>query len=208
MYLERIKKIQQSYLSEINTMKKMIHSFCDHLLEHAKVPEMLQEFQMDAHEATAMVDAIRSLLLTRTAESGEEPRTVKMVVDDKLFEGERAIENMTFLIREEELNGTVYLNAEHLREETSDLTKNTELLWESCGWTQTHEFLNDIPVFHDDRDYILLIRHHEKAVCGNLTYPMLLLGKLYEKGYAVDKLHCFVEDNGDGQNCVSLLRKK
>ena len=206
--LERIQKIQQSYLTEINTMKKMIHSFCNHLLERANAPEMLREFNMDACEAATMVDAIRTLLLTKTAESGEEPRTVKMVVEDKLFEGERAIENMTFLIQEEELNDTVYLNADHLREETSDLTENTELLWESSGWTRTHEFLDDIPAFHDDKECILLIRHYEKLICGNLTYPMLLLGKLYEKGYEVDKLHCFVEDNGDGKNSVSLLRKK
>ncbi len=207
--LERIKEIQQSYLTEVNTMKKMIHSFCDSLQEYINAPEMLQEFAMDAQKAEEMVKIIRSHLISSTEGSGEEARTVTMVVDDKLFEGAQALENMTFILREDELKDTVYLNAEHIREETSAMTEDTEVVWESHGWTRTYEFLDRLPVPEDDGNYILLIRRPKKAICNTLAYPLTLLGKLISKGYKAEHLNCFsYDDSNDGLNHVTLLRRK
>ena len=206
--LNRIQKIQQSYLTEMKTMKNLIHSFCDHLLEKASDPEMLREFGVDSGNASAIVNAVRSLMISRTLESGEEERKVTMVVEDKLFEGTHALENMTFLLSEEELNDTVYLNADHIRAETSDLTKNLESLWEMHGWTLSHEFLDNIPVLEAGTQYVLQLFHHEKAVCGNLAYPLILIGILLHKGYHAADLHCFVEKSNDGQNHAILFRRK
>ena len=207
--LERIKEIQQSYLTEVNSMKKMIHSFCDHLLEKANDPQMLQEFAVSSNDASQMVELVRELLLRRTAESGEEPRQVQMIVDDKLFEGPHAIENMTFLIREEELNDTVYLNAEHIREEIPEQKENLELVWETHGWSSTHEFLDKIPALEEGVQYVVLLYHHEKAVCGTLTYPLFMIGAMLLKGYrAAEEMHCYVERSTDGRNHFTLLRRK
>ena len=87
--LERIKEIQQSYLTEMNTMKNLIHSFCDHLLERAEDPRMLREFNMTAQEASEVVAALQRLLISRTVESGEEARKVTVMMDDQLFEGQQ-----------------------------------------------------------------------------------------------------------------------
>jgi len=105
-----------------------------------------------------------------------------MVVNDKMFEGTQALENMTLFLRKEELKDTVYLNGEHLREDTAAITENAEVVWESHGWPRTHEFLDRIPIPENDGNYILLIRHPENSVCNTLAYPMLLLGKLISKG--------------------------
>jgi DNA-binding transcriptional MerR regulator len=206
--LERIKKIQQSYLTEVNTMKQLIHSFCDHLLEKATAPEMLREFGVSADEAADIVKAVQEMMISRTIESGEEPRRVQMVVEDKLFEGTQALENMTFLIKEEELDDTVYLNAEHIREATSDLTENMEQVWEIHGWDYAHEFLDLIPPLEDSEQYVFLIRHHEKPDYNTFAYPFFIIGMMIRRGYPVDHLHCFVEHTNDGQNHFSLLRRK
>ena len=206
--LERIREIQQSYLTEMHTMKNLINSFCDELTEKAKDPEMLREFGMNSLDASAIVDNVRSLMISRTLESGEEERKVTMVVDDKLFEGAQAMENMTFLLNEEELNDTVYLNADNIRTETSDLTENMEPVWEMHGWTYSLEFLDNIPVLEDGKRYVLMLQHHEKAICGNLAYPMVLIGLLLQKGYNTADLHCFVEKSTDGANHITLLRRK
>ena len=206
--LERIKEIQQLYLTEVNTMKKMIDSFCDHLLERASDPELLQEFGMGSEDASAMVDAVRALMVSRTVESGEEPRAVTMVVDDKLFEGTQAIENLTFLIQEEELNDTVYLNADHIRKDTCDLTENLEPVWEVHGWSRAHEFMDAIPALEEGAQYVFLLRHHEKPICDTLSYPLFLIGSMLLKGYDAANLHCFVDSSTDGQNHFTLLRKR
>jgi len=206
--LERIKEIQQSYLTEVNTMKKMINSFCDYLLEKANNPQMLREFGVSTDDATAIVEAVRTLLFARTVESGEEAHSVKMVVEDKLFEGPHAVENMIFMLKEEELNDTVYLNADHIRKDTSDLTENLDQIWETHGWSFTYEILNSIPVLEAGGHYVLMVHHHEKSVCDTLTYPMFMLGTMLMKGYEVGNLHCFIEHSDDGQNHFALLRRK
>ncbi|MBE5767493.1 MAG: MerR family transcriptional regulator [Clostridiales bacterium] len=207
--LERIKEIQQSYLTEVNRMKNLIYSFCDHLLDKVKDPAVLQEFGMNAEDTDAIVAAVRKLLISRTIESGDQPRPVQMVVDEKLFEGAQALENMTFLIKEEELDNTIYLNAEHIRKEISDLTENLETLWEVHGWSYTHEFFDQIPALEDGVQYVIMIHHHEKDVCGTLSYPLFLIGLMLQKGYrAAEDMHCYIETSNDGQNHFALLCRK
>ena len=207
--LERIKEIQQSYLTEVNRMKNLIYSFCDHLLDKAKDPVVLQEFGVNVEDAAAIVATVRKLLVSRTIASGDKPRPVQMVVDNKLFEGTQALKNMTFLIKEEELDNTIYLNAEHIRTETSDSTENLETIWEGHGWSYTHEFFDQIPAMEDGVQYVIMIRHHEKDVCGTLSYPLFLIGLMLRKGYhAAEDMHCYVETSSDGQNHFSLLRRK
>ena len=207
--LERIKEIQQSYLTEVNRMKNLIYSFCDHLLDKVKDPAVLQEFGMNAEDTDAIVAAVRKLLISRTIESGDQPRPVQMVVGEKLFEGAQALENMTFLIKEEELDNTIYLNAEHIRKKTSDLTENLETLWEVHGWSYTHEFFDQIPALEDGVQYVIMIHHHEKDVCRTLAYPLFLIGLMLQKGYrAAEDIHCYIEASNDGQNHFALLCRK
>jgi len=202
--LERIREIQRSYLTEITTMKKMIHSFCDHLLEKTSNPEMLFEFGITSGDASRIVDAVRNLMISGTAESAEEHGTITMVVNEKQFEGTQAVENMTFLIKEEELKDTLFLNADHICKDTSELVKNMEPVWEVHGWSFTHEFLNSIPVPEDGAQYVLMVRHHNKPILETLSYPLFLLGFMLLKGHNV---HCIVERSDDGQNHFALLRK-
>lgn len=71
--LERIRKIQQSYLTEVNTMKNLIHSFCGQLMERATDPRILREFDMTAADAAELVAELQRLLISRTVEPGRMP---------------------------------------------------------------------------------------------------------------------------------------
>lgn len=138
-----------------------------------------------------------------------EAQPITMEVNGKLFEGTQALENMTLFLRKEELKGTLYLNDQQLSKDASAMAENTEVVWEFHGWNRTHEFLSHIPVPGDNGDYILLIRHPENSVCNTLAYPMVLLGMLISKGFKAEHLHCFSHDDSeDGQNHVTLLRRK
>ena len=206
--LERIKEIQQSYLTEMNNMKNLVLSFCDHLMERAYEPAMLAEFGMSREEAAGLVDAIRSLILSRTVESGEEERIVNVVVDEESFEGEEAMEKMTFLVQEEDLGETVYLNADNQVRDLSELTEGTVPVWQTDGWSCTHEFLDRIPALEDGVKYVVLVRHHEKSVCDSLSYPLFMIAALLRRGYgAAADLHCYVDRSVDGQNHFALMRK-
>lgn len=207
--LERIKEIQQSYLTEVNTMKKMINSFCDHLLDRANDPEMLREFGMTCNDAAGLVETVRAYLFSRTEKSDREPQAVTMIVNDELFEGQEAVEKMTFMLREEDMDDTVHLSADNIKREPYQPTADMETVWEAHGWSSAHEFLDRIPALEDAAQYTCLIRAHEKPICHTLSYPLFMIGAMLLKGYgAAVNMHCTVETSDDEQNHFTLLRKK
>ena len=206
--LERIKEIQQSYLTEMNIMKNLIDSFCDHLLERAEDPRMLREFNMTAAEAGEVVAALQHLLISRTVESGEEARKVTVMMDDQLFEGEQAMEKLTFLVQDE-VEDTVYLNADNRVRDISELAEGLEPVWEVHGWDHTHTFLQKIPLPEDGRKYTMFVRHCDHAICESLSYPLFLIGALLMRGHeAAAEMACYVDYSSDGQNHFVMMCKK
>ena len=207
--LERIKEIQQSYLTEVNTMEKMIYSFCDHLLERANDPEMLQEFGMNTADADKLVEAIRNLMISRTVESGEESRTVNVIVDDEVFEGPDAVEKMTFMIREEDMEDTVTLSADNIKREPFRPTGDMEIIWTVDGWSKVHEILDEIPALEDGKQHTLLLYTQNKPISDTLSYPLFMIGAMLLKGHsAATNMHCNIEHSTDGQNHFILMRRK
>ena len=207
--LERIKEIQQSYLTEVNTMKKMINSFCDHLLERANDSEMLREFGMNTDDAENLVEAVRNLMLSRTAKSGEDPCTVNVTVDDEVFESSEAVEKMTFMIREEDMNDTVILSADNIKREPFRPTEDMETIWTVHGWSYVHEILDKIPVLEDGKQYTLLLYTQNKPISNTLSYPLFMIGAMLLKGHdAATNMHCIIEHSDDGQNHFILMRRK
>jgi DNA-binding transcriptional MerR regulator len=206
--LERIREIQRSYLTEVNTMKKTINSFCDHLLQRANDPEMLSEFGMTKENTSSLVEAVRILLFSRAEKSHTQPQGVTMTVNDQLFEGETAVEKMTFLLREEEMDDVVHLSADNIKREPFRITEDMKTVWQVHGWHSAREFLGQIPPLEDGTKYIILIRAHEKPICHTLSYPMFMIAAILLKGHhAATDMSCTVESSDDGQNHFVLLRK-
>lgn len=206
--LERIREIQQSYLTEINTMKNLVHSFCGHLMERANDPRLMQELGATAQEAAELVEELQRLLIQRTVESGEKDRKVTVVVDDELFEGSQAVEKLTFLVQEEEIGDTVYLNADNVVRDQTELMEGMEPVWEIHGWKHTYEFLERIPVPEEGRKYTMFVRHCDQAVSDTLSYPLFLIGALLKAGHVgAAEMDCYVERSQDGQNHFWLMRK-
>ena len=206
--LERIKEIQQSYLTEVNTMKKMINSFCDHLLERANNPEILREFGMNPEDADKLVEALRNLMISRTTESGEDPRTVNVTIDDEVFEGPEGVEKLTFIIREEDMEDTVTLSADKVKKEPFRPTEDMKTIWTVHGWSNVCEILDEIPALEDGKQYTFLLHIHNKPISYTISYPLFMIGAMLLKGYdASINMHCIVEHSDDGQNHFTLLQR-
>ena len=207
--LERIKEIQQTYLSEVNTMKKMINSFCDHLLERANDPEMLREFGLESNDAPQLVAFVRDFFVNRPNSVVEDARNVTLTVNGEQFRGARAVENMTVLLRGEELKGALLVDEEPVREELSQPEEDMETFWEYHGWAHAYEFLDKIPPLEEGRKHACILRIHDKLKGQNLSYPLLVIGALLQRGHhAAMEMHCAIEPSTDGQNHFILLRNK
>lgn len=205
--LERIREIQQSYLNEVNIMKKLINSFCDDLMARANDAAMRKEFGLGEEDVCRVVEAIRSAMLHETVDTGGDIRQVNLVIDDTCCGGPEAVERMTFLISEEELDDTVYLNTSHVHE-PEELMENAETVWRFSGWSYTHEVLERLPKMASGERFVFMVRLHGKESLQNLTYPLFFLGTLIVRGYdASTDLHGYVEKSTDGQNHFELMRR-
>lgn len=207
--LERIKEIQRSYLTEMNTMKKMIHSFCDHLLEKANDPMMLREFGLTADDADKLVGAVKKLMLPLGEKTEVQPCAVKVILDDQHLEGPEALEKMTFMVREEDLSETVTLTEDHIVKEPFRPSEDMETVWSVQGWSYIHEILDDIPVLEEGSQYTFLLHVHDKPMSDGLSYPFFMIGAMLLKGNGSSvQMHCVVENSSDGLNHFDLLRRK
>ena len=206
--LERIKEIQQSYLTEMNTMKKTINSFCDHLLERYNDPEMLQEFGMNAQDADQLVEALRSLMLSRSAAFEGDTATVQVIINDQQFDGVEAVEKITAMIREEKMGDTVLLTANNEKKEPFRPAEDMETVWSIQGWSHVHEILDQIPTLEEGKQYTFLLHIHNNPMSETLSYPLFMIAAMLQKGYGSSvEMHCVVEHSNDGENHFTLLKK-
>jgi len=207
--LERIKEIQQSYLTEVNTMKKTINSFCDHLLERANDPQMLAEFGLHPDDSTQMVETIRTLMFSCASKSNEEGHAINISIDGKLTEGTQAIEKMISLLQEEDSKYAICLDEDPIPKTPAQLTENTESVWEAHGWNHVYEFLDEIPPLEDGKKYTILLHLHNKPNGHTLSYPLLMNSLMLMRGSsAAAELHCIIEHSPDEGNHFALLKEK
>ena len=207
--LERIKEIQRSYLTEMNNMKTMIHCLCNYLLDKTEDQECIRDFGLTPDDIPRLVEALRNNMLSRLENNPNEPQEVTLVVNDREFVGEQAIENLTFLLKGEDLSGTVLLNADHVGKEEVLKPEDEESVWEIHGWEYVHEFISKIPRLDPDREYNLLFHLRERTNRGNIAFPMFMLGAMALRGYGPEyTVHCTVESAKDGQNHFYLMQKK
>ena len=206
--LSRIREIQQSYLAEINTMKKLINTFCTYLREETDDLDLLREFGLKPSDAPRVVDAIQKMMLRGVEKHPEEDDAITLVVNDQLFKGEEAVENLTFILRKEELTGTIELNKDHIRKEEASF-ENYEPIWETHGWNYVHEFLDQIPTLESGSNYFFLFRLNDSTNRGSLSFPFFMIGAMLLRGYdAGITMGCSIESSKDGENHFTLLREK
>lgn len=206
--LSRIREIQQSYLAEMNTMKKLIDTFCTYLREETHDQDLLREFGLESADAPRLVDAIHKFMLRGVDNHPGDEDTVTLVVNDQLFQGEEALENLTCILRREELSGTVELNESHIRREEATF-ENYARVWEAQGWNHVHEFLDEIPVLESGRNYCFHFLLNDQSNRGNLSFPMFMIGAMLLRGYDREiTMSCTVESSKDGTNRFALFREK
>lgn len=206
--LSRIREIQQSYLAEMNTMKKLIDTFCTYLREESHDKDLLREFDLEPADAPRLVDAIHKFMLRGVENHPGEEEAITLVVNDQLFQGEEALKNLTFILRREELSGTIEMNENHIRKEETSFD-NYDALWEVHSWDHVHEFLDKIPVLESGRNYCFHFLLNDQSNRGNLSFPMFMIGAMLLKGYDSGiTMSCTVESSKDGGNHFTLFREK
>ncbi len=211
--LERILKIQKSYLTEKNAMEKIIFSMTDYLLSQCTRPDALTEFGISPAKAPEILELLRSYL-NRNICADTRDKELTMTVNDEVVHGYDAILQRVNSLTKDNLQDTILLNDEsgHKTETDADgdpFFEGYEVIWERQGFEHIYDFIDEIPALELGRQYRIWIRKRDSAYTDDLSFSLFLIGAiLYKKQIDCVSLSCSVSIDPAKEAYFALLRDK
>ena len=207
--LERIKEIQQSYLTEKNNMEKLVQSASNWLFHDISNFEVLREFGMSPEDGESVIAKLKEFYERTTLRHLPADPDVHLILNGSVIQGSDQIIEAFDALKGKGYEDTVLLGDQDVGK-TGDLTpENGETVWECHGWSFVHEFLHDIPEFQKGYEYCLYFQLTEEKYPEGLEFPMFMVAAILPK---LDSEHnsfgCSVDHSDDGQNHFVLLRRK
>lgn len=206
--LERIREIQQSYLTEKHNMENMIKGLSSYLVGQINDNECLREFGLDPEDASEIKERIQAYMEATLGKGLPEPEKITVILDDEVFKGHDA-PKFRFSLDEDNPPKTLLIGEENVVEGIGFDPENHESLWECHSWSHVYEFIDDIPKMEPGTDYCFRFHLKGDDHRDNLSFPLFMIGAMLCKGYGTDtSMSCAVERSADGQNHFALLRRK
>ena len=207
--LERIKEIQQSYLTEKNNMEKLVQNVADYILHAVSDYQVLGEFGLSPDDGPAVVAQLKAYIEKNIQQHLPASPDVHMIINDRVIRGAEQVANAIAALKGNGYEDTILLGDENIGEDEGFTKENSEILWECHSWKFVYEFLDNIPVLETGYDYCFCFKLTEEKYREGLEFPMFMIATMLPKvdSNAIE-LGCMVERSDDGQNHFTLLRKK
>lgn len=206
--LERIKQIQQSYLTEKNTMENTIKGLCSYLVGHMGDDECLTEFGLRPEDAPMVKERVRAYMEATLGKGVQDAKTVTVIVDDQVFTDDDAVK-FIFSLDEDALPETLLLGEENVATESAFNAENYDTLWECQGWDHVHEFIGSIPKLEPGVDHCFWFRLNDQTNRDGISFPLFMVGAMLLRGYGPEtSMSCSVDASPDEKNHFALLVRK
>lgn len=206
--LERIKKIQQSYLTEKNKMEKLVQNLADYLLHAVSDYEVLREFGLAPEEGPALVAKVKDYIAKDALRHLSTEPDVQLIVNDRVIRGANQVADALEALKKNGHHDTVVLGDENLREGVAFTPANCETVWECHGWEFVHAFIRNIPKMDKGYNYCFFFKLTDDKYTEGLEFPLFMIGTMLPRVDADEiSISCIIERSTDGQNHFSLLRK-
>ena len=154
--LERMKEIQQSYLTEKSHMEKLIQNASDYIIRGITDYSVLQEFGLPADEGEAVTAMLKDYIEKSFSNQLPADTDACMVVNDQVIHGAAQAANAFAALQDYE--DTVLLGDATIQTDQGISVENCECLWECRGWDFVYEFIDNIPPMDDPGEYIFFLR--------------------------------------------------
>ena len=221
--LERIRKIQQSYLTEKSMMEKIVYSISNYILSNCTNLDALREFGFTPEDAPVVLTRLKAYLDRLLSIDSANWDEVTLSVNGEVTQGGAQVLERLNSLTEENLADTILLGdtalahrSDSVRLDETAIAQNSDFdpsefdsLWERHGWEHVYEFLNEIPALETDRQFCFWIQLTGNQYQNDLSFSMFMLGAMLLK-YPTDDIlmGCAATRSPDGENHFSLLRKK
>ena len=207
--LERIKIIQQSYLTEKNNMERLIRSVSDFLLHAVSDYGVLREFGLSPEDAPAVVAKLKDFIERSTRRDLPAEPEVQMILNDTVIHGADRIAETFEALKGKGYDDTVLLGDKDVGATESLTPENSETVWESRGWNFVYEFIDDIPKLSSGYTYGFYFRLNEDKQTDGLEFPMFMIAAMLPRLESDEiSFGCSIERSDDANNHFILLRRK
>lgn len=206
--LERIREIQQSYLTEKTMMEKIVQSISNYILSNCTNLDALREFGLTPGDAPKVLARLRAYLNQMIAVDADWDEATLIINDEVTQGGEQVLERLNSLT-EENLSDTVLLGDTAIAQDSDFDPSEFDSLWERHGWEHVYEFFDSLPPLEKGAQYCFWIQLTGDQYQNDLSFSMFMLGAMLLK-YQTDDIvmGCSAERSPDGENHFKLLRKK
>ncbi len=207
--LTRIRKIQQSYLTEKNAMERLIQNAADYILHAVSDYEILREFGLSPADGQAAVVKLRAYFERQMLRHLPKESDVQLIVNDRVVRGAEHVADAFVSLQEKGYGGSVFLGDGTAPESEIITAENSETLWECHGWSFVHEFLDRIPALENGWEYCFSFLLAGDKYRESMEFPMFMIASMILRENADEiTMGCRIERSEDGQNHFALLRRK
>ena len=205
--LNRIKKIQQTYLDQAMEMQNTICLLADFVEGKAGNPKLWEEFGLDVSRQTQVHAKAHEILADWLAEVRNASKEIAQQLDSQNTETMKTVMDALSSGHGSEKN-LLDSVTEQSSEAGSALPADAEKLYECSGWTHVSEWIDQLPGLERGKQSFFQFQVREDSPVYDPGFPIIMLSVLASK-YDVmqDGVSCNVERSDDGQNHVVLLRK-
>lgn len=212
--LQRIREIQQSYLTEKTVIEKIVQSLSDYFLRNCTNLEALKEFGLTANDAPDVLARLRAYLnqwIAPNASPDCDWNDVTLQINGELFRGEEQVLGRIRALSVNNLADTIYLSDLSVAQDSENDfdPDHYHSLWEKTGWGHIYEFMDEIPAPEAEGSYCLWVRLSGNQYENDFSFSMFLLGAMLLRWDLSDiALSVVCERSTDNINHFALLRKK
>ena len=205
--LERIRKIQRSYLKETMDMQNMIRTITDFVEGRMADPRLWKEFGLDDAQETEINAKVHEMLADWLTEirnaSGEmaqsmakEQANVMKNVVDELVSGNPDQKDVLMTVSKED----------NTMENT--IPADAEKVFERSGWAHISDWLAEVPDLSDGKQNFFEFKVRDDSPAADAAFPTLVLAVMAVKYGAMNGgMTCNVGRSSDGINHFALCRK-
>ncbi len=205
--LERIRKIQRSYLQEAMDMRNMVTMLTEFVEGRASDPILWKEFGLDSeaetetrakvHETIAdWLSQCRGASAEIAQQLGGQDLTVMKEVLETLTSGNPEGKSLLVAV-EQEGNSS-----------SQEVPPDAEKVYECSGWEHVSEWIRDIPALDSGKQTYCRFRVRKDSPVSDPGFPTLMLAVMDALYGAVQGgMNCTISLSDDGINHFDLLQK-
>ena len=206
--LERIRKIQRSYLKETMDMQNMIRTITDFVEGRMGDPRLWKEFGLDDAQETEISARVHEMLADWLTEirnaSGEIAQSMAKEEADVMKTVMDAMAN-----NNPEGKDLIMAAAKDDNQAMgNEIPADAEKVFERSGWEHISDWLAEVPDLSDGKQNFFEFKVRDDSPAADTAFPTLALAVMAAKYGAMNGgMTCNVGRSSDGINHFTLYRK-